>query len=221
MFNVQSRGLQVVLTSMAFNTNKIQSFLSKLTQPSDNVNVKLYMRDGSYVGNDKSLDGWNLVANATVASEGLDNATYLPLDEPIILNKYTLSSFYLTSDGPHIRVSKGIGTGNNQWGIATASDPPEETSWNTDLIIYEGIGKSTSDLSLSGTFAPRVWNGLFEYHTITEAPTRYPTARPTVSPTTAMPTMNDFRLRLYWEYGYYWQDQWDEMVSLLLSLVTG
>ena len=216
MWNVQTRGLQVVLTSMAFNTNKIQSFLAKLVQPSDSVNVKLYMRDGSYVGNDKSLDGWTLLQNATVASEGLDNPTYLPLDEPIILNKYTLSSFYLTSDGPHIRVSKGIGTGDNAWGIATASSPPEETSWNTDLIIYEGIGKSSSDLSLSGTFAPRVWNGLFEYHTVTEAPTRYPTARPTVSPTTAMPTKNDFRLRLYWEYGYYWQDQWDEMVSLPL-----
>jgi len=173
------------------------------------------MREGSYVGHDKSLDGWTLIQNATVASEGLDNPTYLPLDEPIILNKYTLSSFYLTSDGPVIRVSKGIGTGNNQWGVATASSPPEETSWNTDLIIYEGIGKSTSELSLSGTFAPRVWNGLFEYHTVTEAPTRYPTARPTISPTKAMPTMNDFRLRLYWEYGYYWQDQWDEMVSLL------
>ena len=200
MFNVQSRQYNVYITSMAFNTDKYNT----------NVNIKLYMRDGSYVNHDKELTGWELVVSTVVKGNGLDKPTYIQFDTPIEMSARTTKSFYLTSDGPHIRVSKGVGTGDNEWGVATASDPPERATFNSALIITEGLGKQLPEFGVS-TFAPRVWNGLFEYHTTTVAPTRQPTAYPTLSPTTAMPTKTDFRLRLYWQRGYSWQDVWYEM----------
>lgn len=204
MFNVQTRQYNVYITSMAFNTNKFNT----------NVNIKLYVRDGSYVNHDKELNGWELVVSTVVKGNGLDKPTYIQFDTPIVMSARTTKSFYLTSDGPHIRVSKGVGTGDNEWGIATASDEPERATFNSALIITEGLGKQMPEFSDS-TFAPRVFNGLFEYHTTTVAPTRQPTAYPTNSPNTAMPTKTDFRLRLYWQRGYSWQDVWYEMVSLI------
>ena len=200
MWNVQTREYNVFITSMAFNTDK-----------KENISIKLYTREESYVGHDKSLDGWTKIVDVSVQGQGLDVPTYLPEEafEPIMIPRKSTQSFYLVSDdGPNLRVSKGVGAGTNSWGIATASDEPEKSTWNSALIISEGLGKVAG-----GTFVPRVFNGLFEYYTTTESPTLSPTVRPSLSPTTAMPTSRDFRLRLYWEPGYYWQETYAEMVS--------
>eukprot|EP00980_Cylindrotheca_fusiformis_P013869 scaffold3598_cov115-Cylindrotheca_fusiformis.AAC.5 len=50
----------------------------------------------------------------------------------------------------------------------------------------------------------------------TSQPTHHPTNHPTVEPTTMAPTYapinpnHDFKLRLFWQKGYYWQESWDE-----------
>eukprot|EP00980_Cylindrotheca_fusiformis_P013872 scaffold3598_cov115-Cylindrotheca_fusiformis.AAC.8 len=47
----------------------------------------------------------------------------------------------------------------------------------------------------------------------TSQPTHYPTNQPTVVPPTMSPTIDpnhDFKLRLFWQKGYYWQESWEE-----------
>ena len=210
MWNVQTREYNVFITSMAFNTDK-----------KENIGIKLYTREGSYVGHDKSLTGWTKIADVSVEGKGLDVPTYLPegtFDEPLMISRRSTQSFYLVSDGPNVRVSKGEGTGTNSWGIASASDEPEKSTLNSALIISEGLGKQLP-MDIGGTYVPRVFNGLFEYYTTTESPSASPTFRPSLSPTTSMPTSRDFRLRLYWEPGYYWQETYAEMVSFHIHLV--
>ena len=97
------------------------------------------------------------------------------------------------------------------------------------MIIYEGIGKSGRIVKHS--VMPRQWNGIVQYEIVdvppptpttskpttarpTRRPSRHPTLRPTRRPSrhptlrpTAAPTIPSFRLRLYWERGYYWQEE--------------
>eukprot|EP00980_Cylindrotheca_fusiformis_P013874 scaffold3598_cov115-Cylindrotheca_fusiformis.AAC.10 len=50
----------------------------------------------------------------------------------------------------------------------------------------------------------------------TPLPTQHPTNHPSVEPTTMAPTYTpidpnySFKLRLFWQKGYYWQESWDE-----------
>jgi len=77
------------------------------------------------------------------------------------------------------------------------------SSSNSDIEIYEGAG-NRYPMNV-GTFSPRVWNGVLEYQVI-DIPTPAPTTvAPTLRPT-PRPTMSNFRLRLYWNRNYYWQE---------------
>ena len=75
-----------------------------------------------------------------------------------------------------------------------------------------------------GTGSPHVWNGSLRYRLAdddvpTPAPTGGPTPRLTTEERAAarivVPPLEvdatSFRLRLYWEEGYFWQDDSDEM----------
>eukprot|EP00980_Cylindrotheca_fusiformis_P010040 scaffold2214_cov139-Cylindrotheca_fusiformis.AAC.37 len=47
----------------------------------------------------------------------------------------------------------------------------------------------------------------------TSQPTEHPTNHPTMVPPTMAPTIDpnhDFKLRLFWQKGYYWQESWEE-----------
>eukprot|EP00980_Cylindrotheca_fusiformis_P013873 scaffold3598_cov115-Cylindrotheca_fusiformis.AAC.9 len=50
----------------------------------------------------------------------------------------------------------------------------------------------------------------------TSLPTQHPTNHPTIEATTMPPTYtpidpnHDFKMRLFWQKGYYWQESWDE-----------
>ena len=186
MFNIQARD-HLVITNLAFNTDKTTS-----------MNVQVYTREGSYVNFDKTLSGWTKIAETSVIGKGLDRPTYLPAGsfEPLLVDDKSIQSFYITStEGPYMRESRGVGISSETGELNTAFETPAMTTWNSDMIIYEGIGKR---LSVSeSSFSPRVWNGLFEYYTTTAAPSQSPTP---------MPTSNDFRLRLYWQRGYWWQE---------------
>lgn len=76
---------------------------------------------------------------------------------------------------------------------------------NSDMIIYEGAGKRYP--IEKQTIPNRTWNGVIQYQRVV-----IPSAAPTLSPS-ASPTdrPEDFRLRLYWERGYYWQETRSEM----------
>ena len=184
MWDIQARD-HLVITSLAFDTNEVGY-----------IKVQLYGREGSYVGHVDSLAGWTKLADVTVKGQGLDNPTYLPEGsfDPVHVPDKEFHSFYLTSDGPNVRASKGVNENVEE------DDAPERFTWNSDIIIHEGVGKRYP--IENGTFAPRVWNGLFDYYTTTAAPTLSPTP---------MPTSRDFRLRLYWQRGYYWQESSREM----------
>ena len=179
MFNIQARD-HVVITSMAFNTHT-----------TDYVQVQLYTREGSYATHDKSLVGWTKIADVAVKGQGLDKPTYLPAGsfDPLHIPSKDIQAFYIRSNGPNIRASQGVAE------TADANDEPERSTWNSDIVIYEGIGKRI-DIT-SGAFTPRSFNGIFEYYVTTAAPSASPTP---------MATSKDFRLRVYWQRDYYWQD---------------
>jgi len=186
MFNILARD-HLVITNLAFNTHVTTS-----------MNVQVYTREGSYVNFDKTLNGWTKIVETQVMGKGLDRPTYLPAGsfDPLLVDDKSIQSFYITStEGPYMRESKGVGISSETGELNTSTETPAMTTWNSDMIIYEGIGKRLPVTESS--FSPRVWNGLFEYYTTTAAPSQSPTP---------MPTSNDFRLRLYWQRGYWWQE---------------
>ncbi|KAL7538188.1 hypothetical protein ACHAXR_008358 [Thalassiosira sp. AJA248-18] len=185
MFDMLARD-NIEISSIAFNTWK-----------RDNINVSLYTREGTYRGFDRDISQWTLVANVTVKGSGLGKPTYFPKGafDPILIRRNKRLAFYITSDGPYLRAAKGTSEG-------------KKSKANSDLVIFEGAGKQYPiDLH---PFVPRVWNGIVEYQVI-DIPTPAPTtATPTLRPT-PKPTVSKFRLRLYWQNGYYWQESRREM----------
>ena len=185
MFNIKARD-NIVINSVAFNTFKY-----------DDITVQLYTREGNYTAYDMDTSGWTLLANETIQGQGLGNPTFIPSGsfDPILVRRTRTQAFYLTSDGPYLRLAKGTTEGNI-------------TTFNSDIIVYEGIGKRYP--INNQTFSPRIWNGAFQYGVV-DIPTPAPTESPTLSPTTESPTLSPtvlrpFRLRLYWDSGYYWQE---------------
>jgi hypothetical protein len=185
MFDIKARE-DISINSVAFNTFRY-----------DNVSVLLYTREGNYADNDMDAFGWTLLANVTVQGRGLGNPTYIPEGSfaPILVRRKRMQAFYITSDGPYLRLAIGTTEGNI-------------TAYNSDIIVYEGVGKRYPLGKLS--FSPRAWNGAFRYGVV-DIPTPAPTENPTLNPSTDNPTpspsvFRSFRLRLYWEEGYYWQE---------------
>jgi hypothetical protein len=176
MFDVKARE-NIVINSVAFNTFKY-----------DDVSVLLYTREGNYADNEMDTSGWTLLANETVRGRGLGNPTFLPEGSftQLVRRKRT-QAFYITSDGPYLRLAMGTTEGNI-------------TAYNSDIIVYEGVGKRYPIASMS--FSPRAWNGAVRYGVV-DIPTHSPTENPTLSPS----VFRSFRLRLYWEEGYYWQEE--------------
>ena len=127
------------------------------------VTIDLYIRSGSYVGYEDSLDGWELRGgNITVVGNGMGNPTYLPYGsfEPILLKEQEVLGIYITcTDGPYLRSSMGDVEGN-------------PSSANPDMVIYEGIGKRYP-IEMGG-LSPRVFNGVFEY-VVLDVPSPSPT----------------------------------------------
>lgn len=180
MFDVHAKD-NIIIQSIAFNTPRL-----------DFLKIQLYTREGSYVGNDKDLSKWELIADIAVQGQGLDNPTWIPEGafDPVLVRIKKTQSFYITSDGPHLRASRSTTEGE----VAAA---------NSDLEISQGLGKRIPIDGIS--FSQRIFNGELQYYTV-DIPTPAPTTSPPTATPTARPTMNDFRLRLYWQPGYYWQE---------------
>ena len=187
MFHIFARE-NMVINSIAFNTFR-----------TDDMPVQLYTKYGNCTGYDTNLAGWTLIANETVKGQGLGNPTFIPEGafQPLIVRRKHQQAFYIATDGPYLRLSAGTTEANS-------------SDFNSDMILYEGIGKRKG---IEGpSFSPRVWNGAFQYGVVvipTDMPTLSPSTSPTDSPS-GSPTEFSFRLRMHWQRGYYWQDDWSD-----------
>jgi hypothetical protein len=198
MFFIYARE-NIVINSISFNT-LLTSYM----------NVTLYTKYGNVTGYDTSLEGWKMIASGEVQGQGLGRPTIMTEGsfEPLLIRRRHQQAFYIATDGPYLRLSMGT----EKTSLVRDNDIEyyEPSDYNTDLIVYEGIGKRRG---IDGpSFYPRVWNGAFQYGVV-EIPTDMPTLSPSVSPTESpsnSPTKFSFRLRLHWQRGYYWQDDWSD-----------
>lgn len=194
MFDIKAKDNNIVITSIGFHTSV----------ESDYMKVQLYTREGSYKGCDRDISKWTLQTDVVIQGRGLDNLTYLPKGafDPILVRSKEILGIYITTDQANLRADKGTEEG-------------KKLTANSDLIVYEGVGKRYP--IDRATFGPRVWNGAIQYGvvdipTLSPATTEEPqTVMPSHFPTKAKATNVDFfRLRLYWEKGYRWQETNDE-----------
>lgn len=104
-------------------------------------------------------------------------------------------------------------------------------AYSNSELTYYGNGSSKRITWNGSTIMPRTFNGQFRYEVAssqgvggreepmevallgfdpTPPPTPRPTPRPTFKPVAPTPISGNFRLRLYWEKGYYWQESTKE-----------
>ena len=138
--------------------------------------VKIWDKEGDYVGFESNSGAWNEIMNEGFTSNGSGQQSPLAkLNTPVFIAAGTFHSFYVYSS-----VGIRYTTGSTE-GIIFAQ--------NSDLIFYEGKG-SGGEIG-AGTFSPRVWNGIIEYGlgdsspAPTPNPTPFPTNLPTPLPTPA------------------------------------
>ena len=190
MFDIKTKD-NIAITSIGFHTSV----------ESDYMKVQLYTREGSYKGCDTDISKWTLQADVTIQGRGLNNLTFLPEGafDPILVRRKETLGIYITTDQANIRADKGTEEG-------------KKIKANSDIIIYEGVGKRYP--IDRATFGPRVFNGAIQYGvvdipTLSPATTEEPSMIPSFLPTTAQ-EVDAFRIRLYWERGYFWQETNDE-----------
>ncbi|KAL7531757.1 hypothetical protein ACHAWF_003898 [Thalassiosira exigua] len=220
MFDVLARARgDVEIASIAFHTYK-----------EEYVTVSLYTKAGEYRGFDKDLSGWTMLCRVSVLGRGLGYPTFIPEGafDPVQVRRGHRQAFYVTAEGPYLRAAGGTEEGS-------------PSTWNPEIVIYEGAGKkypveggTIAPRAWNGVLKYRVIEMPSEAPTTsptdqptkeptkkpTKEPTRQPTKRPTLRPTrkptkrpTPRPTPGprEFRLRLYWQRGYYWQESSREM----------
>ncbi|KAL9185923.1 hypothetical protein ACHAXT_003700 [Thalassiosira profunda] len=122
------------------------------------IDVWVYTRVGSYRGAEDDLTQWALVAHMTVRGEGLGVPTLLPeLDPPIYMRQNERRSFYVTTNGPWLRCTKG-----------DEGAPGSELFSNEDITFYQGAGKRYP--MTDGTAEARNWNGMLQYRLVESVP---------------------------------------------------
>jgi hypothetical protein len=97
----------------------------------DQLNVQVWTKKGSYEGSHNKMNDWKPLINVTLAGAGLDRDTMIPTDSfnRIKIKRGQRQSFYIsTPDGPYLRATKKIWDG-------------EEVDSNDQLIFYAGVGK--------------------------------------------------------------------------------
>lgn len=107
--------------------------------------VKLYIRNGTVVGNNTSTAGWSLVDSVVVVASGQDIPTRVPLSNRILLQAGSLYGLYVCSYGS-MRYTNIIAGTNDVY-----------TDSNMVLTGYYG---GTNTFLCSN---PRMWNGTIYY----------------------------------------------------------
>ncbi|MEQ1633189.1 MAG: PKD domain-containing protein [Planctomycetota bacterium] len=109
----------------------------------------IYTRNGTYVGNDLSPTGWNLVTG-TGTAEVIGVPTYIQLASPIYLTP-GIHGFTVVLNGAGLAYTNG--TGANQ------------TYTNADVTLTLGQVRTIAFNNTSTLFTPRVFNGRLNYST--------------------------------------------------------
>lgn len=107
----------------------------------------VYTRDGTYVGNDLSPTGWNLVSGTGTAGT-IGEQTYIQLASPVYLTP-GIHGFTVVLNGAGLAYTNG--TGANQ------------TYTNADVTITAGQVRTLAFNSTSTLFTPRVINARLNY----------------------------------------------------------
>jgi hypothetical protein len=96
----------------------------------DDLQVQIWSKRGSYQGYDRKPKAWRNILNVTVTGSGLDRITMIPFDAfSLKVKRGQRQAFYIsTPDGPYLRASKSTWDG-------------AEVDSNDQLIYYAGIGK--------------------------------------------------------------------------------
>ncbi|KAG7347165.1 M6 family metalloprotease domain containing protein [Nitzschia inconspicua] len=117
---------------------------------SSEVMVRIFAKNGSFVGSEKNCNHWKLIEETIVAGQGMNIATKveLPDNAPVPLKHQEMHSFYIS-------IINGTGLGNSLGeGSGTIA------AQNEHMAIVEGVGVA----SLCGsTFHDRVFNGAIHY----------------------------------------------------------
>jgi hypothetical protein len=107
--------------------------------------AEVWYRSGSYAGFENSSAGWTNLTTTAVPVAG-SGAQYVGLPNPLVLGA-GVHAFYVTMSSGSVSYTNG-----STVGAVYAS--------NSDIIFYEGLGKS---YPFGSTFSPRVWNGVIHY----------------------------------------------------------
>ena len=118
------------------------------------VQIEIYTKAATFIGSETECSNWELIANISVFSSGLDVPTHLPTDifEPVLVRRDRIQAFYITLlSRTGMRYSYGNGT-------------RLPVAYDDYLAIFEGAGKGYScGESSGGTFWNRIWNGAIHY----------------------------------------------------------
>ncbi|KAF5043295.1 hypothetical protein DSECCO2_503700 [anaerobic digester metagenome] len=107
--------------------------------------VKLYMRQGTCVGNNTSNAGWNLIDSVQVVAAGSDMPTRVPLSNKVLLRAGNLYGVYVCSFGSMEYTNIIAGTND----VYTDSN-----------MVLTGYYGGTNTFSCSSS---RIWNGTIYY----------------------------------------------------------
>ena len=128
---------------------------------SGSQDASVYMRNGTYVGAERSSEGWTLVGTRTVTSTGQHTPTSLDIGGIVLEPGQTYGLFFYAN-------FSSVGYTTNGY-----------TYNDSNLTILPGTG--VGGLFTGSTFADRTWNGTVYYH-IAHAITASTDSGGTISP---------------------------------------
>ncbi len=118
-----------------------------------NVDVEVWTRNGTYVGNDGSSSGWTLTQTVQGTRQGSDTFSPLVLTNPIVIPGGQVRSVYLQA------VTAGGGIRYN----GTSANPPV-TEWSDNqLELFSDVARTGTTPFGGGRNTPRTFSGLIHY----------------------------------------------------------
>lgn len=121
-----------------------------------NFTGDVYMRSGSYVGNDGNSAGWTLVGTGSGVSGGFNTPSTI-----------TFPSVYLAPGNYGFAVYVN-GTGPAYSGTGTSPLPGAATYIGPDMTLSLGVARNGL-FGLGATqYTPRIWNGTIHYETVAQ-----------------------------------------------------
>lgn len=155
-FNTNNGQDGIMFTITAKRAIVIDSFHSNFAN--GNINQFLiYYKYGTATGFQTTPGAWTLLGSVsgTFTSNGVNNATPIPINCNFPMAKYQTVAFYVTTNGATgtiMRYTNGGGACDSLGG-------------NPDMVLHEGYGK---DYPFGATFTPREFNGRVYYHCVTD-----------------------------------------------------